>query len=59
MILASGGKLDYPAWQTEHLYSVGDHVAYKGENYTCTATHTSTTEWDSTKWSAIGITGTA
>jgi chitinase len=36
----------YPAWQPNHVYAVGDLVSYNGHNYKCLQAHTSMVGWE-------------
>jgi hypothetical protein len=36
----------YPAWQPNHAYAVGDLVSYGGLNYQCRQAHTSQVGWE-------------
>src|SRR5262249_49147287 len=36
----------YPAWQPNHAYAVGDRVSYAGHNYQCIQAHTSLVGWE-------------
>jgi chitinase len=36
----------YPAWQPNHAYAVGDLVSYNGHNYKCLQAHTSQVGWE-------------
>ena len=36
----------YPAWQANHAYKVGDLVSYNGHNYKCLQAHTSIVGWE-------------
>ncbi len=36
----------YPAWQANHAYAVGDLVSYAGHNYRCIQAHTSLVGWE-------------
>jgi chitodextrinase len=42
----STGTGQYPAWQPNHAYVVGDLVSYNGHNYKCLQSHTSLTGWE-------------
>jgi chitodextrinase len=42
----SGGTGQYPAWQANHAYAVGDLVSYNGLNYKCLQAHTSQVGWE-------------
>jgi chitinase len=40
------GSGQYPAWQANHFYNVGDRVSYGGHNYQCIQAHTSQVGWE-------------
>jgi chitinase len=40
------GSSQYPAWQANHFYNVGDRVSYGGHNYQCIQAHTSQVGWE-------------
>jgi chitinase len=40
------GTGQYPAWQANHWYNVGDRVSYGGHNYSCIQAHTSLIGWE-------------
>ena len=43
------------AWATSTSYLVGNYVVYNGVLYQCTTAHTSTDDFDSTKWNQVKL----
>jgi chitinase len=40
------GTGQFPAWQADHAYVVGDRVSYAGHDYQCRQSHTSQVGWE-------------
>ena len=47
------GTTDYPAWQANHAYVIGDNVVANGQAYTCKTAHTSGSSFSTTNWNAM------